>query len=255
VDTLDDVVDAFGLDGVQAAALVRYLDLLLGWRRGNLTAVRTRAEAVSRLLADSLALLDVPALVDAGPCWLDLGAGAGLPGIPLAVARQAARLTLLDSVAKKCVFLEAAVAATGLTSRASVVCARSEEFAAHRAVASGGRAAGEGRATAPAGAGREAFDVVFARAVASLAVVVELAAPLLAADGVLLAVKTATGAAQERPAAEAAAARCGLVAAGTVELPRSPLRESVCAVFVRREPAPDWLPRRPGLAARRPLSS
>ena len=252
--TLDDLAADVGLDEVQTAGLSCYLDLLLGWRRGNVTAVRSRDEAIERLLADSLALLDVRAFGKAGPRWLDLGAGAGIPGIPLAVARPTAQLTLLDSVARKCVFLEEAVVAAGLAGRARVVHARSEDFAAREEDADERRSAGAGRAAAPADGGREAFDVVFARAVAGLATVVELAAPLLATGGVLLAVKTAAGAAAEGSAAEAVAGRCGLAASGTVALSSSPLRDSVCAVFSKRDPTPDWLPRRAGLAARRPLA-
>jgi 16S rRNA (guanine527-N7)-methyltransferase len=235
VTTVSDLASVFGLSPSQEDALVRYVDLLLGWRLGNVTAVRTREEAVERLLGDSLALLDVPALATAGDRWLDLGAGAGIPGIPLAVARPATRLTLLDSVRKKCAFVEAAVNTTGLGARAGVVCARSEAFAA------------------PTGGGREAFDVVVARAVASLAAVVELAAPLLAEGGVLLAVKTAAGAAAEGPAGEAAAARCGLSPGTVTSLTRSPLEGSVCVAYGKRALAPDWLPRRPGLATRHPL--
>jgi len=183
VTTLDDLARAFDLNREQVTALGRYLDLLLTWRAGNVTAVRTSEEAVDCLLADSLALLDVPALTRAGTRWLDLGAGAGIPGIPLAVARRDVRLTLLDSVAKKCAFLREAVAATSLTERATVVRSRSETYAARESKAGG----------------REAFDVVLARAVAGLATVVELAAPLLAEGGVLLAVKSADGAARELP--------------------------------------------------------
>ena len=93
-------------------------------------------------------------------------------------------MTLLEAVAvKKCAFLEEAVQASGLTGRAQVVCARSESYAAEGSV------------------GREAHGVVLARAVAELAVLVELlAAPLLAVDGVLLASKT-------RPALEKGSAR------------------------------------------------
>lgn len=225
----------FGLDEKQAEALERYVDALLGWRRGNVTAVRTREDALRSLLGDSLALLDVPALAAAGPRWLDLGAGAGVPGIPLAVARPEVELTLLDSVAKKCAFLEAAVAAAGLTGRARVVCARSETFAAR------------------GGAGREAFDLVVARAVAALGAVVELGAPLLAPGGVLLAVKTRQGLGAEGWLGDAAARRCGLGAATVSDLPRSPLGDSVCVTFAKVTATPDWLPRRPGLAVRRPL--
>jgi 16S rRNA (guanine527-N7)-methyltransferase len=237
VTTVSDLATAFGLNAAQEGALGRYVDLLLGWRLGNVTAVRTREDAVDRLLGDSLALLDVPALAVAGDRWLDLGAGAGIPGIPLAVARPAARLTLLDAARKKCAFLEAAVGATGLEERAAVVCARSEAFAA------------------PSGDGREAFDAVLVRAVAGLAAVVELTAPLLAAGGVVLAVKAAAGAADEGPAGDAAAMRCGLSPGTVTPLTRSPLDGSVCVVYDKRDPAPDWLPRRPGLAARRPLAS
>jgi 16S rRNA (guanine527-N7)-methyltransferase len=239
VTTLGDLSHAFDLDRDQAAALGRYLDLLLTWRAGNVTAVRTPEKAVDRLLADSLALLDVPSLSRAGARWLDLGAGAGIPGIPLAVARRDVRLTLLESVAKKCVFLGEAVTAASLTGRATVVHARSEAYAA----------------SAAQPRGREAHDVVFARAVAGLATVVELAAPLLAEGGVLLAVKSADGAARELQAAAVAASRCGLTVEETVALPRSPLRDSVCVVVGKRDPTPDWLPRRSGLAARRPLSA
>lgn len=250
--TLDELAAEFGLDGVQTAALGRYLDLLLGWRAGNVTGVRTRAGAVDRLLGDSLALLDVPALGRAGDRWLDLGAGAGVPGIPLAVARPAARLVLLDAEAKKCAFLQAAVAEAGIGDRASVVHARSEAFAAADAA---GAMAPAGMDAAPGLGGREAFDVVLARAVAGLATVVELAAPLLAPGGVLLAVKTTAGAERETPGAAAAASECGLGPADVVLLSRSPLPGSVCVVYAKVASAPGWLPRRAGLAQKRPLGA
>ena len=252
--TLRALANTFGLDRAQTAALDCYVDLLLGWRESNVTAVRTRDEAVHRLVGDALALLDVPALEQAGARWLDLGAGAGIPGIPLAVAVPRARVTLLDSAGKKCAFLRAAVEATGLGERADVVCMRSEAFAAQgQRPARGG--AGAGRAQQGRSGGREAFDVVVTRAVASLATVVELAAPLLAVGGTLLAVKSATGAATEGPSGDVAAGRCGLSPGVVTRLPRSPLDASVCAVFTKRAPAPDWLPRRPGLAAKRPFAS
>jgi len=141
----------FGLGADQTLALGRYLDLLLDWRRANVTAVRTRDEAADRLVGDSLALLDVPELETAGRRWLDLGAGAGIPGIPLALARPDVRLTLLDAVGKKCAFLEAAVEVTGLETRAEVVCARSEALAS--------RAGGPAAPAAASGGGRSTTTV------------------------------------------------------------------------------------------------
>ena len=235
--TIDELAVAFGLDAAQVAALSRYADLMLAWRRGNVTALRTRKEIVSTLFGDALALLDVPQLRErVGAGWLDLGAGAGIPGIPLAVALPAAELTLLDTAVKKCAFLEAAVEAAGLAARATVVCARSEHHAA----------AGQ--------PGREAYGVVLARAVAPLPALVELAAPLLALSGVLLASKTARAVRDERPDAVAVARLCGLAAGPVVALPRSPLDDAVCAVYLKVAATPKRFPRREGQAVRHPLA-
>jgi 16S rRNA (guanine527-N7)-methyltransferase len=225
------------LDDSQAAALFGYVELLLGWRKANVTGLTDPVAVVDTLVGDSLALLAVPELRGReGGSWLDLGAGAGIPGIPLAIALSGAQITLLDAVAKKCAFLEEAVHVAGLDQRAEVVCARSERYAAVGA------------------RGREAHDVVLARAVSELAVLVELAAPLLAADGLLLASKTRRALREERTAADAAAERCGLVFEAPIPLSASPLDEAVCVVYRKVAPAPDWLPRREGMAAKRPLT-
>jgi 16S rRNA (guanine527-N7)-methyltransferase len=238
VAALERLAATHGLDESQSAALGLYVDLLSGWRRGNVSGLSDPVAVAGTLIGDSLALLAVPQLRErerAG--WLDLGAGAGIPGIPLAVATPAAELTLLDSVAKKCAFLEEAIAACGLAGRVHAVCARSERYSSAGAV------------------GREAFGVVLARAVAGLPVLVELAAPLLADGGVLLASKTARALVDEGPAADEAATRCGLAAEMPVPLPDSPLDDAVCAVFRKQAPTPGWLPRREGMAAKRPLGA
>ena len=234
-DTVNGLAAVFGLGEAQTAALERYVDAILAWP-GNVTALRGREEIVATLLGDSLALLDVPALSTAAAPWLDLGAGAGVPGIPLAVARPAAELTLLDAVARKCAFLREALKAAGLEGRCRVACERSEEHAA------------AGRP------GREAYGAVLARAVAPLPALVELAAPLLATGGVLLASKTAAAMDEEGPGAERAAVRCGLAARPVVALQRSPLHGAVCAVYEKIGPTPARLPRRPGMAVKRPLT-
>lgn len=235
--TLSELAAAFGLEEAQAAALSRYADLMLAWRRGNVTALRTRAEVVNTLFGDALALLDVPHLRErSGGAWLDLGAGAGIPGIPLAVALPAAELTLLDAAVKKGAFLEAALEAAALTSRAATVCARSEHHAA----------AGQ--------SGREAYAVVLARAVAPLPALVELAAPLLALGGVLLASKTGRAVRDEGPGGETVARLCGLAPGPVIRLPRSPLDDAVCAVYLKVAATPKRFPRREGQAVRHPLS-
>lgn len=235
---VERVTAVHGLSTDQTEALVRYVELLLGWRKANVTALGDPIAVADTLLGDSLALLSMSALrAREGRPWLDLGAGAGVPGVPLAVALPRAHLTLLDAAAKKCEFLEEAVRVTGLGDRAAVVCARSERHAA---------------AGAP---GREAYAAVLARAVAETAVLVELAAPLIALDGMLMASKTRRALETEGSAARDTALRCGLVYEGSVPLTASPLDDAVCAVFRKIRPAPDWLPRREGMAAKRPLGA
>ncbi len=225
-------------DAVRAAGLRAYVDLLAGYDRANVSGAQGSAEGVADLVGDALGLLDVGELrarADGGAAWADLGSGGGLPGIPLALALPDVRLTLVESVGKKCVFLTKAVDELGLAGRVEVACARSESLCV---------------AGMP---GREGYSVVLAKAVGSLAVLVELAAPLLAHGGVLLASKAAPAAETERAAGEAAGLACGLARRPTVPLPRSPLPNSVCVVFEKVAPTPERLPRRPGMAAKRPL--
>ncbi|MEE4275817.1 MAG: 16S rRNA (guanine(527)-N(7))-methyltransferase RsmG, partial [Thermoleophilia bacterium] len=222
---LPALASRFALTPDQVAALDRYITLVLGWRRGRVTGLRSRDDAVETLVGDALALLDVVAGVDgvqgsgAGDGalerlrLLDLGSGGGAPGLPLAIAAPRLSVTLLDSVRKKCDFLTAAVDELGMADRVAVVCARSESFAA------------------PGAQGREAFDLVTARAVGALAEVVELAAPALATGGRLLALKTGVALESERAAGDAAAGVCGLTPGAVVPLSASPLADSVCVAF------------------------
>ncbi len=237
-EQLRQLVNAYDLDASREAALAAYVDTLLAWRGGNVTGLSSAGDIVTTLLGDSLALLRLPELAAAArpdARWLDLGSGGGVPGIPLAIARPRVRMTLLESIGKKCAFLSAAVAAAALDERVEVVCARSERYAA-------------------AAPGRAAHAVVLARAVGPLPTVVELAAPLLAPEGRLLMPTAAGTAAAERDAAEAAAARCALAVERIAALETSPLPRSVCVVAVRRGELPEWLPRREGRARTHPLA-
>jgi 16S rRNA (guanine527-N7)-methyltransferase len=137
---------AADLDAGQVSKLLAYLDLLERWNRAyNLTAVRDPAEMVTRHLLDSLAVLPwIP-----GGRLLDAGTGAGLPGVPLAIARPELEVVLLDSGGKKIRFLENLRRELGLHNVAPVQ-ARLETYAP------------EGLISAP-------FDAIISRAFASLA--------------------------------------------------------------------------------------
>lgn len=150
------------LEAEQIDRLLGYLELLDKWGRTyNLTAIRDRRSAVDRHLLDSLA---VNAFL-AGDRVLDVGTGAGLPGIPLAIVNPGKTFVLLDRSSKKIRFVRQAIMSLGLKN-AEAVAARVEDFAPE----------------AP-------FDVVLARAFASLADIWGGAAPLLAPGGRVLAMK------------------------------------------------------------------
>ena len=142
--------------------LLAYLALIEKWNRVySLTAVRNRASMLHQHLLDSLAVL--PHL--AGDRILDVGSGAGLPGIPLAIAWPHARVTLIDANHKKAAFLRQAAIELNLNNVA-VVCDRVERWQP------------EGR-----------FDVVISRAFSDLGQFIELAGRLCSRDGVLAAMK------------------------------------------------------------------
>jgi 16S rRNA (guanine527-N7)-methyltransferase len=148
-----------------AVRLLRYLDLVEKWGKVyNLTAVRKPGAMLSRHLFDSLAVL--PHI--AGPCVADVGSGAGLPGIPLALVRPDWRVVLLESNQKKAVFLQQARIELGLKN-VEVVAERVENFSP-----------------------KKKFDTVISRAFSSLAVYVQLAGHLCKEDdrgGTIVAMK------------------------------------------------------------------
>ena len=164
--TLDAGLAALGLD-LPAGARQKLLDhvALIGkWNQvHNLTAIREPQKMVTHHLLDSLSLLKV---IDRTGCRLiDVGSGAGLPGIPLAIARPEWAITLLDSNHKKGVFLQQAVGELGLGG-IQVVVDRVEAF----------------RPT-------EGFDLVVSRAFSDLPEFAELSRHLRAPGGLLLAMK------------------------------------------------------------------
>ncbi len=146
----------------QQQKLLEYLALLMKWNRTyNLTAIRDPDEMVARQLLDSLSILPLIR----GSRILDVGTGAGLPGIPLAICLPDASFTLLDSNGKKTRFVQQAKLELGLENL-EVQHSRVEQF------------------TDAVG-----FDTITTRAFAALPKIVELTAGLLADKGILLAMK------------------------------------------------------------------
>jgi 16S rRNA (guanine527-N7)-methyltransferase len=157
------------LDPTQVTRLGVFAGLLLRWNRvHNLTAIERPDQVVSHHLLDSLAIVPTLEQLAQGRELrvLDVGAGGGLPGIPLAIALTGPRFTLLDKVAKKAAFLQQAKLELGLAN-VEIVQARVEDYR-----------------TAP-------FDVIVARAFSSLADLVRLTRPLLSPTGRWCAMKGA----------------------------------------------------------------
>jgi 16S rRNA (guanine527-N7)-methyltransferase len=195
------------------------------------TTVRDPLEAADVHIADSLSGLEVARLV-AAKTICDVGAGAGFPGLPLAVALPDARIDLVEATARKAEVIERLATAAGIAN-ARAVAERAETWA-H----------GEGSA---------AYDAVTARAVDALPVLLEYAAPLLRSGGALVAWKGSRSPDEEAAAVRAAAA----LAMEAVEIravrPFRGVRARHLHVYVKTGPTPAGIPRRPGMARKRPL--
>jgi len=196
-----------------------------------LTAVRDVTVGVEVHVADSLAGLRVPEIRAASQI-ADLGSGGGFPGLVLAIALPQARVALVESVVKKAAFLRDVADDLGLADRIEVVPERAEAW--------------------PEGLG--AADVVTARALAALPVLIEYAAPLLREGGVLVAWKGARSPAEEADARAAAEALC-MSPPEALHLPAGTVRnteERHLYVSSKVGPTPARYPRRAGMARKRP---
>ncbi len=220
------------LTPAQLAAFETYARLLREWNeRFNLTAITDDEGIQIKHFLDSLSVLKV---LPAGPLRLiDVGTGAGFPGLPLKLMRPDLTLTLVEATGKKITFLEAVVGELGLRG-VTAVKARAEEIGQDRAH-------------------RERYDWAVARAVAELPVLLEYLLPLVKVGGRALAQKGATAPA-ESEAAQAAAHRLGgrLREFVPVTLPALPdLRYLV--VYDKIAATSKQYPRRPGLPSKAPL--
>ena len=219
-----------GADPGCIPALERFADLLLEKNQVmNLTAI-TEPEAVATLhLLDSLAVWQAADL--AGKSLIDVGTGAGFPGLPLRLAHPEIRLTLLDSLNKRVEFLREVCSQLGLED-VKCVHGRAEEFAAGH---------------------REQFDGAVSRAVADLRVLSELCLPLVKVGGVFLSMKS-TDCEEELNAAKGAIRALGGRTERVVDYP-IPATDVVHRIIVIRKlsPTPARYPRRFAQIKKQPL--
>lgn len=224
------------------AAFDRYRAELIDWnQRFNLTSVAEPADIDTTHFLDSLSIVAALSHIDRRPwaAWLqsspavvDVGAGAGFPGLPLKIVWPALRLTLVETTGKKCRFLEHLVGALGLPDVA-VVQARAEDF---------GQGPGRGR-----------FDLALARAVALLPALLEYTLPLLRVGGWLVAQKG------RYPAEELAASQVALQTLGGSFHDAVPVQvpgleaERTLVIIAKASRTPAAYPRRAGTPKKQPL--
>ena len=192
----------------------------------NLTAI-TEPSAVAKLhLQDSLCVLEAAELN--GKTLIDVGCGAGFPGVPIAIANKNCRVTLLDSLGKRMAWLEQILPA--LEIRAACVTARAEEYALSH---------------------REQFDYATSRAVARLNILLELTAPFVKVGGAVLAMKGAA-AREELEEARSAVQKLGLKVEKVMDFPIDGANHSVI-VLRKVRPTPPQYPRRFAKIKQNPL--
>ena len=210
-----------------------YEALLMDWNsKINLTAVRNSEGVHLKHFLDSLSC--VPVLGDMnGKSLIDIGTGAGFPGIPLRIVYPEMRLTLVDSVGKKADFCQLAVNTLHLKGT-KVLKARSEDLGADKET-------------------REKFDAATARAVAGMPVLCEYLLPLVKVGGVMLAQKGESGPEEVRTAERA----IRVLGGGAAELTEVQLPGVEGTRWIIRIPksknTPSGYPRRNGLPAKKPI--
>lgn len=219
--------DGVRLDEKQIKQFEQYLHLLQEWNeKMNLTAITQEEEIWEKHFYDSI----VPFLHTSFKTFADVGSGAGFPGIPLAILWPDRQFTLIEPLAKRCKFLEEVKKQLNL-SNVTIVNARAEDFVKdHRAQ----------------------FDLVSARAVARLSILLELCIPLMKNDGSFVALKGAAGMNELKNAAPALKA-LHVKAVNIDKFDLGSEGERIIITFKKEGPTPAKYPRAYSLIKKKPL--
>jgi 16S rRNA (guanine527-N7)-methyltransferase len=221
-----------GLTEAQLQAFEELYRELLAWNsRVNLTSITEREQVMVKHFADSLSVARVlPAKTGA---LIDIGSGAGMPGLPLKIALPGLKVTLLEATGKKVAFLNAAIAKLGL-SDVTAVQARAEDLS-------------------HSPDHRECYGVAVARAVAGLPTLLEYALPFVCIGGLFVAQK-GIEVEEEIERAGAAFEFLGGRLRNVVEVRLPGLEPRHLVVVEKVAPTPPQFPRRPGVPEKKPLS-
>lgn len=222
------------LDGYKLASLDLYATFLADYSLANVIGTRDKEQIILEHLLDSLSCMTVAQTWEARSI-IDVGAGGGLPGIPLGIVRPDASITLLEATEKKASFMQYVKTELELQNL-RILHARAEEIGRHPAY-------------------RETFDLAAARAVAALGVVVEYCAPLVHCEGGIISMKGRLSE-EEFSAAVEASKILGVEVAHVQRVeyqPQSPLKNRRLVILRKICVTPRTFPRRVGKAKKRPL--
>lgn len=215
----------------QTEQFFEYMDLLIEWNeKMNLTAITEPEEIILKHFIDSITILKE---INDNSNVVDVGTGAGFPGIPLSIMNHTLKITLVDSLNKRLIFLQEVVDKLNLKN-VEIVHARAEEFGQNKKY-------------------RESFDVATSRAVANLSTLSEYLIPLVKVEGKVISMK-ASEAREEINEAQKAIEVLG----GAIEkidefnLPQSDIGRTV--IIIRKEKTtPNKYPRKPGTPSKEPI--
>ena len=217
----------------QTEQFFEYMNLLIEWNeKMNLTAITAPEEIILKHFIDSITILkdiekeNITNLVD-------VGTGAGFPGIPLSIMKPAIKITLVDSLNKRLLFLQEVINKLQLKN-VEIIHARAEEFGQNRKY-------------------REKFDIATSRAVANLSTLSEYLIPLVKIEGKVISMK-ASDAKQEIDDAKKAIEILG----GTIEkieefnLPQTDIGRTIITIRKKKQ-TPNKYPRKPGTPSKEPI--
>lgn len=219
------------LEEKQINQFYTYMELLLEWNEKiNLTAITKPEEIILKHFIDSMTIAKY---IDKNVTLIDVGTGAGFPGIPLKIIREDVEITLLDSLNKRINFLNEVIKQLGLT-KIQTIHARVEELGKNKKY-------------------REKFDYATSRAVANLSTLAEYLMPLVKLKGACISMK-GSNVEEEIQASK----KSILVLGGEIEkiekfqLPKSDIDRNIIVIH-KIKPTPQKYPRKPGTPAKDPI--